>query len=215
MISGGYAITLATVGLNPPMSEENRAKPGESQRMEERPVFVNQDVPLESRDWLFGFDEFLGRAAQFANELLAALREPDSSLDPVLVIGNQGDLVATTWTVVSREYQEHFLDRVVPETLASYECSMVALLATSRLNPGEDEAVDEAQELVLLYALDGSRGDSLQAAAFAAAIHRTPDSSPRLGMFLPVDDGMPPAVAEALADGLDLANERDLDGRAS
>ena len=168
--------------------------------MEGRPVFVNEDIPLESRESLFELDEVLGRSARLARDFVSRIG-PSDPINPVLVIAYGGELLATTWTVMSSEFQEEFLQRVVPATLESYDRSIVALLAASRMSRGEGGDPSDDHEVLLLAGVDGTHEDALQEETYAAAVYRTGEAPPDVGMFLPVEAGIPRAVATALTEG--------------
>ena len=168
--------------------------------MEDRAAFVNEDTLLESRQEPFDFDVFLSRSAQLASTIVENL-DPDGPLDPFLVIANGGELLATMWTLMSPEYQENFVDQVIPATLLSYDVSMVALLATSHMTPGGSSDTQDAEEVVLLNALDLTYGMSPGEAAFAARIHRGQDRAPEVGMFVGVGGGISPGIRAALHEG--------------
>jgi hypothetical protein len=173
--------------------------------MNEHPAFSDQWMTLSSREEALTLDEFVSEAATFVAGYVSQTADLDRGLPPIAVIEHGGEVRVISWGNASPEYSEHFLDRMVPETLGSYEASIAALVthATMSTRASSDPTVSEPRDVVLLSVL-AITGDTAQELALAGGIERGADGSLELELLAPVQEGLAPAVADALYEGLGL-----------
>lgn len=179
--------------------------------MNERATFATEVLPLVTREEPFSFEGFLREADAFIRGAVSRITDPNGDFPPFLVIGREGEISVIAWGFMSAEFQEQFLDRVVPATLESHDASMVALAVASHLTRGTSDQANAAtrQEVVLVSVLSMSE-EQPRELGIAAPIERSDDSPPELGGWAPVDEGrLAPAFARALYEGLGVEREGD------
>jgi hypothetical protein len=89
--------------------------------MEERASFVSEVLPFVSQEEPFSLEQFLEQAEKFVRTSLAQVSEPAGDPSPVMFIEREGEISVIAWGYVSTDFQEHFLDRLVPATLESHD----------------------------------------------------------------------------------------------
>ncbi len=166
--------------------------------MDERQAFAFEVVPFAEREEPFTLEEFVAQAARLVVANFALIEEPDGVLMPLLLVGEGSEINAIVWSLITEDFQEHFLDRVVPATLDSVEHTMAALAVITYLTePAEGKPGSRRQEAVLLSALDIS-DDPTRELTLASEIHRSRDEAPRLEGFEVLEEFLAPAFARAL-----------------
>lgn len=166
--------------------------------MEERQAFAFEVVPFAGREEPFTLEEFIGEAIRLVEANFVLIEDPEGDLVPILLVGRGTQIDAILWSLVTEDFQEHFLDRVVPATLDSVEHTMATLAVTTYLTePAEDGPGSRRQEAVLLSALDIS-DDPTRELTLASEVHRSSDKAPRLGEFQVLEEFLAPAFARAL-----------------
>ena len=156
--------------------------------MEERQAFAFEVVPFAEREEPFTLEEFIGEVIRLVEANFVLIEDPEGDLVPILLLGRGPQIDAILWSLVTEDFQEHFLDRVVPATLDSVEHTMAALAVITYVTEPADGS--RRQEAVLLSALDIS-GDSPRELTLANEIHRSSDEAPRLGEFRVLEESWP------------------------
>lgn len=162
--------------------------------------FQAQVVPLESGSDL-SFDEFVQVAIQHAREGFSQVTEPDGDLAPFLVVAERRGLALVLFERLDPDLLESNLPLVVGSALAAYDVSIVGLLLTGFLTERSSAGEPVRRESLLLGLLQLVDGIE-HGATYAAAIERSPEEPPRLSEFELIDDQLPPALHEALHQGL-------------
>lgn len=170
--------------------------------MNERPSFVHEDMPLVSRGEPFSFDEFLEQAKGFFEGVFSQITDADAVFPQSMIIGHEGEISVIAWGQMSQEFQDHFLDRVVPTTLESHDVSMVALAVTTYLTHREADATPTGRQEVVLLSILAVSGDEPRELTVAGEIERRRHEPPRLGTFETLGESLAPVYARPLYEGV-------------
>jgi hypothetical protein len=159
---------------------------------EERTAFAFQVVPLADSEGEDPYVHLTESAVMLAYQLVNRAQTPVEQFQPLLLVQFEEDTSMVFWPVLSVASPEDFFELVVPETLASVEPDMAALLVAT----DEPQAEGGSVPAIVMFSVD--RCDVTQPVYAHRALVDGPVGTQALGEFRPVAGGCPPQIAQAL-----------------
>jgi hypothetical protein len=165
---------------------------------DERGAFAYEVVSLGELEGTEPQDELLERSVAISRSMFELVEDPAGEPAPLLVVEREGELNGVLWSVISDEFREQFIERVVPATVEALDPDRLALVSTAVLPASEEGG--SGTEVVLVCAMD-RRADDQPGITLAAPITRTATEPPALNEFSVLPYGLSAEIARALSGG--------------
>jgi hypothetical protein len=165
---------------------------------DERGAFAYEVVLLGELEGADPQNELLDRAVAAARGMFALVEDPAGEPAPLLIVERGGELNGVLWSVISDEFREQFIERVVPGTVDALDPDRLALVSTAFLPVGKEGG--SGTEVVLVCAMD-RRADGQPGLTLAARVARRATEPPALGDFAVLYHGLSADIGRALFGG--------------